>query len=248
MDKLKILDLFSGIGGFSLGLERAGMETIAFCEIEDYPRKVLAKHWPDVPIFNDVRNVDYEQFRGVDIICGGFPCTDASTAQENRTGTTGERTGLYREIIRAICMVRPKYTIMENVAGLLDTGMGNVLGDLAKSGYDTEWDCISASDVGAPHERERLWIVANPSSVGQQRPREYFKSINPEEDAYREASWLVDAVQGNALPYVCRRHDGVSKKLAEAGLKAMGNSVVPQIPELIGRAILSYEINNPMQV
>jgi len=240
---MKVLDLFSGIGGFSLGLERAGFETVAFCEIEEYPRKVLAKHWPNVPIYEDVRHVTKEQLEsdGIrpDVICGGFPCTDASTAQEHRTGTTGERTGLYREIIRAICMVRPKYTIMENVAGLLDTGMGSVLGDLAEVGNDAEWDCISSSDVGAPHERERLWIVANPSGVGQQRSGEYFKSINKEKDSYREASGLVDAVQGEALPYVCRRHDGLSSSMDR--IKCLGNAVVPQIPELIGRAIMEAE-------
>ena len=234
---MKVLDLFSGIGGFSLGLERAGFETVAFCEIDPFCQKVLKKHWPDVPIYEDIREVDFNEFKGVDIISGGFPCTDASTAQENRTGTTGARTGLYREVIRAIRMVRPKYTIMENVAGLLDTGMGDVLGDLAAEGQDAEWDCISASDAGAPHERERVWIIANPSGFGQQGSGECLESINKKKNAFREADPLVDAFQRNSLPFVCERHDGLSRKLAESGLRALGNAVAPQIPEQIGRAI-----------
>jgi len=123
---MKVLDLFSGIGGFSLGLERAGMTTVAFCEIDPFCQKVLAKHWPGVPIYDDVRKLTAEQIGFPDVICGGFPCQDASTCQEHRTGASGQRTGLFREMVRAISMVRPKYSIMENVAGLLDTGMEHV--------------------------------------------------------------------------------------------------------------------------
>ena len=238
---MRVLDLFSGIGGFSLGLERAGMETVAFVENDEACQKILAKHWKDVPVYGDIKEVDFNEFRDIDIITAGFPCTDASTAQEHRTGTSGKRTGLYREVIRAVRVVRPNYTIMENVAGLLDTGMGNVLGDLAEAGQDVEWDCISASDCGAPHERERLWIVANPISKRQSGSRKHFKSIHKTPDAFREADSLVDAVQRNTLPFLCDRHDGVSRGVAESGLKQLGNSVVPQIPEIIGRAILEQQ-------
>ena len=238
---MRVLDLFSGIGGFSLGLERAGMETVAFVENDEACQKILAKHWKDVPVYGDIKEVDFNEFRDIDIITAGFPCTDASTAQEHRTGTSGKRTGLYREVIRAVRVVRPNYTIMENVAGLLDTGMGNVLGDLAEAGQDAEWDCISASDCGAPHERERLWIVTNPAGKRQQGQRGYFEPMYTEKDAYREASGLVDAVQKNALPFVCDRHDGIPKRVAESGLKQLGNAVVPQIPEIIGRAIMEQQ-------
>ena len=157
---MRVLDLFSGIGGFSLGLERAGMKTVAFCEIDPYCRRVLAKHWPEVPIYDDVTGVEFEEGQA-DVICGGFTCQDISIAGR-RAGVTGERSGLYREVLRAICMVRPKFAIMENVAELLANGMGRVLGDLAENGNDTEWDCISASEIGAPHGRDRVWItVAN---------------------------------------------------------------------------------------
>ena len=238
---MKHLDLFSGIGGFSLGLEAAGMETVAFVENDEDCQSVLSRHWCDVPIYGDIKEVDFNEFEDIDIITAGFPCTDASTAQEYRTGTSGERTGLYREVVRAIRVVRPRYTIMENVAGLLDTGMGNVLGDLVEAGQDIEWDCISASDCGAPHERERLWIVSNPAGERLPGSRECFKSIHKTPDAYREADSFVDAVQRNTLPFVCDRHDGVSRQVAESGLKQLGNSVVPQITYAIGKAIMEQE-------
>lgn len=154
---MKVLDLFSGIGGFSLGLERAGMKTIAFCEIDPFCRRVLAKHWPEVPILDDVRTAE---FPAADIVVGGFPCQDVSCAGK-RAGLAGERSGLYRELVRAFRMVRPRHAIVENVAALLSDGLGTVLGDMAESGFDTEWDCVPASSVGAPHERDRVFIIAH---------------------------------------------------------------------------------------
>lgn len=128
---LKVLDLFSGIGGFSIGLERTGgFETVAFCEINPFCRRVLAQYWPEVPILDDVRTAD---FPAVDVIVGGFPCQDVSRAGK-RAGITGERSGLYRELVRAIRLVGPRYAIVENVAALLADGMGDVLGDLAEAG------------------------------------------------------------------------------------------------------------------
>ena len=159
---MRVLDLFSGIGGFSLGLERAGFQTIAFCEIEPFACGVLAKHWPDVPCHGDITAREFVPGEA-DIICGGFPCQDISTAG-NGAGLAGERSGLWRELLRAIRVVRPKFAVVENVAALLSRGMGTVLGDLAEIGYDAEWHCIPASAVGAPHRRDRVWIVADPGS------------------------------------------------------------------------------------
>jgi DNA (cytosine-5)-methyltransferase 1 len=161
---MNVLDLFSGIGGFSLGLERAGMKTAAFCEIDEYCRRVLARHWPGVPIYDDVRTLTAERLvrDGVaaDVICGGFPCQDISVAGKG-AGLAGERSGLWSEYARIIGEVRPRYVIVENVAALLGRGLSRVLGDLATLGYDAEWHCIPACAVGAPHRRDRLWIVAN---------------------------------------------------------------------------------------
>jgi DNA (cytosine-5)-methyltransferase 1 len=163
---MKVLDLFSGIGGFSLGLERAGFTTAAFCEIEPYCQAVLRKHWPDVPIYDDIRKLTIGRLAAdgisVDVICGGFPCQDISVAGKGE-GIEGERSGLWSEYARLIGELRPSYAIVENVSALLSRGMDTVLGDLASLGYDAEWHCIPASAVGAPHRRDRVWIVAYPN-------------------------------------------------------------------------------------
>ncbi len=162
---MRHLDLFSGIGGFALGLRMAGgFETIGFCEIDGYCQRVLKKHWPDVPIYEDVTTLDYEQFIGqVDIITAGFPCQDLSVAGRG-AGLAGERSGLYRYLMDALRVVRPRYAIIENVAALLSRGLGVILGDLTEVGYDAEWHCIPASAVGAPHQRDRVWIIAHARS------------------------------------------------------------------------------------
>ncbi len=175
---MNVLDLFSGIGGFSLGLERAGMRTVAFCEIDPYARAVLRKHWPDVPCYDDVRTLSAARLAadgiGVDVICGGFPCQDISLAGAG-AGLDGERSGLWREVARLVGELRPQYVILENVAALLSRGLGRVLGDLAEIGYDAEWHCIPASHVGANHRRDRWWAVAYPNGIdwrAERRPDE----------------------------------------------------------------------------
>lgn len=161
---MRVLDLFSGIGGFSLGLERAGMTTVAFCEIDPYCRDVLRRHWPEVQIYDDVTKLTADTLSrdgiAVDVICGGFPCQDISYAGA-RSGLEGARSGLWREYARLIGELRPRFVVVENVPGLLSLGMGAVLGDLSALGYDAVWDCIPASAVGAPHRRDRVWIIAN---------------------------------------------------------------------------------------
>jgi DNA (cytosine-5)-methyltransferase 1 len=162
-EPLKVLDLFSGIGGFSLGLERAGMRTVAFCEIDPKCREILAKHWPNTPIHHDVTKLTATDIGPVDVICGGFPCQDISLAGKG-VGIEGERSGLWRDYARIIGELRPRYVVVENVAALLGRGLDRVLGDLAAFGFDAEWHCIPASAVGAHHRRDRLWIVANSAS------------------------------------------------------------------------------------
>ena len=240
---LRVLDLFSGIGGFSLGLERAGFQTVAFCEVDPYCRAVLAKHWPLVPCFGDVRTLDKRQLEGllpIDVICGGFPCQDISISGEG-AGLDGERSGLWVEFARLIGELRPRYAIVENVAAITFRGLLDVLGDFAEMGFSAEWRAIPASAVGAPHQRERIWIVAYAAGVGLPPAWECFKSGLDTKGAFKETDGLVAAVQKGAVPYVCGRHDGLSRRLDECAIAALGNSVVPQIPEIIGRAILEAE-------
>ena len=240
---MKVLDLFSGIGGFSLGLERAGMETVAFCEYDEHAQSVLRKHWPDTPIYKDVRELDAKQYRGtVDVVCGGFPCQDLSVAGK-KAGFSGERSSLYREMLRVISECMPRYAIFENVTGLLTGEQGRWFGqflyDLAEIGFDAEWHCIEAAYVGAPHRRDRVWVIAYPKCERSQGQGGRIKPIYPAQDAYREAGGVVSAFQKGALPYVCRGHDGVSQAVDR--LTRLGNAVVPQIPEAIGRAIMEFE-------
>jgi DNA (cytosine-5)-methyltransferase 1 len=165
--QLSVLDIFSGIGGFSLGLEKAGMKTIAFCEINPFCRKILNKHWPSIPIFNDITILHKENLKTllkIDVIAGGFPCQDISIAGK-QGGITAKRSGLWKEFARLINEIRPKYAIIENVANLRSAGLISVLQDLWEIGYDAEWHCIPASAFGAPHRRDRIWIIAHPACI-----------------------------------------------------------------------------------
>jgi DNA (cytosine-5)-methyltransferase 1 len=333
---LKVLDLFSGIGGFSLGLERTeGFETVAFCEIEPFPRSVLKTHWPDIPIYEDVTKLDAKQLKDsgieVDVICGGFPCQDISAAGKG-AGLNGKRSGLWYEFHRLIKEIKPQYAIIENVSVLRSRGLDDVLGSLAEIGYDAEWHCIPASAVGAPHQRDRIWIIAYPSNgnrrvVGHTNSQSEYslfdgssfersRSASPARpvhisdtgsgnhvaDSGREhgnpgriiktadrqtgernqgadytkrrgnvvADTSGERVQGlraggQQEPYsyvqqaisMCLREgfsqayweiepdvdrvvDGFPKRVDR--LKALGNAVVPQIPEIIGHAILDFRL------
>lgn len=160
---LTVGSLFSGIGGLELGLERAGMSVRWQVEFDPFCQAVLAKHWPDAVRFGDVHEVGAHNLEAVDVICGGFPCQPISQAGK-QLGRADER-WLWPQFARIIRELRPRYVLVENVANLrsMEHGglMGEVLGDLAASGYDAEWSCIPASAVGAPHRRDRIWIVAH---------------------------------------------------------------------------------------
>ena len=161
---LTVGSLFSGIGGFDLGLERAGMRVVWQCESDEFCRRVLARHWPGVPCYGDVATLTGPS--RVDVLCGGFPCQDLSYAGAG-AGLDGSRSGLWSEFSRLIRELQPGYVVVENVSALLARGMGRVLGDLAESGYDAEWDCIPACAVDAPHRRDRVWIVAYSHGQGE---------------------------------------------------------------------------------
>ncbi len=204
---MRVLDLFAGIGGFTLGLERAGFETVAFCEIEPYAQKVLKKNWPEVPIYDDVRDITAERLISdgirVDVITGGFPCQDISLAGQ-KAGIEGERSGLWTECARLIGEIRPRYAIFENVTNLLNGDRGDwfkrVLWDISQVGYDAEWHCIPASQLGAHHHRDRVWIVAYPLSTRSETWSSYglgdedrsFRDSRQPESAGKQASILLE--------------------------------------------------------
>jgi len=164
---MKVLDLFSGIGGFSLGLEAAGMETAAFCEYDEKARKVLRKNWPDVLIFNDIRTLNKESLerRGIydiGLICGGYPCQPFSLAGERR-GAEDDR-HLWPEMLRLVQELRPTWVIGENVAGHITMGLDEVLADLESENYTARPFVIPACAVDAPHRRDRVWTIAHANS------------------------------------------------------------------------------------
>ena len=249
----RVLDLFSGIGGFSLGLERTGgFETVAFCEIEKFPRQVLAKHWPKVPCYHDVTKLTGDILKrdgiSVDVITGGFPCQDLSYAGKQAGMGKGTRSGLWYEIVRLIGELRPEYVIVENVAALLSGPserrggwFGGVLGDLAECGYDAEWENIPASAMGAPHRRERVWIVAYATEkrlagkIHSEKHKKDFPHCSGASLLQTSTYWLGSAPDSYAL----RDLDGFSRFMDR--LNGCGNAVIPQIPELIGNAILDAE-------
>ncbi len=155
---MKVGSLFSGIGGLDLGLERAGWEVKWQVENDEWCTRVLAKHWPNVPKYGDIKEVSGYDLEEVDLIAGGFPCQPVSLAGKREA--EADLRWLWPEFLRIVSEVRPRFVLVENVPGLLTKGMARVIGDLSSCGYDTEWDCIPAAAVGAPHLRLRVFIFA----------------------------------------------------------------------------------------
>ena len=195
---LKILDGFAGIGGFSYAAHKivGGFETTQFIEIDPYCQKILKKHWPHVPIHDDIKTFTAypEQY---DVITGGFPCQDISTAGRGKGITQETRSGLFYELIRVIRMVRPKFVILENVAAILNNGLDIVLGELSEAGYDAEWAVISASSLGACHRRSRWWLVAYPNDNGSSSS-EKFRSIKKTDGGVEERKNETSQSQGGS--------------------------------------------------
>jgi DNA (cytosine-5)-methyltransferase 1 len=242
--RVNVLSLFSGIGGLELGLERAGMTVVGQVEIDEYCRRVLAKHWPEVPRHDDVRTaVEWWQSEprpGVDVVAGGFPCQPFSTAGLQR-GVADER-WLWppmRDVIRA---VRPRYVLVENVAALLNDGdaFGTVLADLHESGFDAGWSVVSACAMGAPHTRERLFLVAYPagSHVPHQSSSKATAGVRSQSRGgggfYYRRDWLPE-------PDVDRVAVGIPIGLVRDPLHAYGNVVVPQVSEHVGRLLVEFD-------
>lgn len=223
------LDLFSGIGGFALAAHWAGYTTVGFCEYEDYPRRVLARHWPGVQCHGDIRDLDGTAYWGVDLVTGGFPCQPFSSAGDQK-GSADDRF-LWPEMLRVIKQSKPAWLVAENVAGLINMELDPVLADLEAQGYATGTVVIPACAVGAPHRRDRVWIIARNTHVanahGSQCHRRRLPiGIQPElANAGSHCGWTFE-------PSVDRVADGLSGRLDKnrrERLKAIGNAIVPQV-------------------
>lgn len=261
VDKLKVLDLFAGIGGFTLGLEKTGLyETVAFCEWDENCQKVLKKHWPGTEVFGDISDlygydgwVNYKYYksgaidglydltisRKVDIITGGFPCQDISNSGK-KIGISGPRSGYWKEYKRLISEIKPKGVIIENVAALRTRGLETVLQDLHEIGYDAEWHCIPASFLGAIHKRDRVWIIAYPRSLRRSYDLQMVKALGEGKEAIIHSKEHLYAVVNNPFgrtdglpePLIRRGDDGFPRRLDR--LKQVGNSVYWPIVEQLG--------------
>ena len=278
--EIRVLDLFSGIGGFSLGLERAGpFRTVAFCEREPFPQAVLRKHWPDTPIYDDVRTIPTERLGRIDLICGGFPCQPWSVAGQQR-GAEDDR-DLWPVMASLIERLRPRWVVGENVRGFVNEPLGlqRSLSDLESLGYQTAPFVIPACAVDAPHRRDRVWIVghsknerrscwenagrkrAEDKQIEQSGIRSEFSgsgqnvadadsassqggcipsrihSEHADADSGSDGIGRQTSLQWLPEPGVGRVAHGVSRRVDR--LKALGNAVVPQVVEQIGRAIMA---------
>lgn len=239
---LTVLDLFSGIGGFSYAAERlvGGFKTIAFCDSDEPCRRVLRKHWPDTPIFTDVRSLSAEDItplcpNGLSLITAGFPCQDLSVAGK-QAGYDGERSVLFYEIIRLARELRPDFLLLENVRNLLSHQNGETfqetLFQIAKAGYDAEWAVIPASDLGACHRRERIWIVAyaNDKGLQGQRPQcELSESSGERQASWSNRSRMLSPEWRSYLSEPLLHRGDVRLSHRVDRLKQLGNSIVPQV-------------------
>lgn len=273
---LTVGSLFSGVGGLDLGLERAGMRVAWQVEIDDYATRVLARHWPNVPRFRDVRECGRHNLAPVDLVAGGFPCQPHSLA--GKRSASGDDRDLWGEFARILRELKPRWVVAENVPGLLSSEagrfFGRVLWDLAASGYDAEWDCLPAAAFGAPHLRDRVFLVAHargkqPSQQSQPQSEGSAAAdtggagvLRPVANGHSRGgtrSALKPQVQAavfvrpdlvgcggshfgaawQAEPNVDRMADGFPGRVDR--IRGLGNAVVPQVAEYVGRRILAAE-------
>jgi DNA (cytosine-5)-methyltransferase 1 len=243
--------LFSGVGGIELGLEKGipGSKTIWQVEQDPFCQRVLAKNWPNAELFDDVNKVGKQNLSKVDIICGGFPCQGFSVSGHMQ-GLDHEKSNLWWQCHRIIRELRPSVVVLENTPALLVRGALDVLGSLAKIGYDAEWSTITASSVGAPHRRDRVFIVCYPTRGADQGRTAANADHGYAEDtipAGRQTAPVHGAEDGEQFwrrnappPSLCRVDDGVPNRVERC--KSYGNAVVPQIAEWIGRRIAKSEL------
>lgn len=234
------LALFAGTGGGILGGYLLGWRTVAAVEIGDYPRAVLLQRQADgilprYPIWDDVRTFDGEPWRGrVDVITGGFPCQDISAAGRG-AGITGERSGLWFEMARIVGEVRPRFVFVENSPRLVSRGLDVVLSNLASMGFDAEWGVIGAHHAGAPHKRDRIWILAYTNSNGFQRGNSVRSAKTPEKGQWSDLARMVGEIREGRRDHVpetwilrrgCRTPEDVDR------IKACGRIQVPSVAAL----------------
>ena len=231
---LTVGSLFSGIGGMDLGLERAGMTVKWQSEIDPYCCQILKKHWPGVPNYGDIKKINWSNVEPTDIICGGYPCQPFSLAGRNRKGEDDPR-HLWPWVKDAISVLRPRYAILENVQGHLTLGGTTVIKEITDIGYDCEWRLIPAAGLGARHRRNRLIIVAYPRSGWGVRRGFTFEGNN--EEVTRNA--LRSSQYWQTEPDMGRMANGVPRRVDR--LKGLGNAVVPQVAEYVGRLILQSD-------
>ena len=260
---MKIGSLFSGIGGLDLGLERAGLgHTVWQCEQNEFCQRVLAKHWPDAALFEDIKHLWFPE--KVDLMCGGFPCQNLSVAGK-KEGLSGKKSGLWKEFIRLIRSVGPEWVVIENVQQLWKKWVPFVRGDLSEAGYASLPLQLSAAEVGAPHLRRRVFLVAHTNSKPLRELQRRWSGKNGEGETLSrflseerssadshgngesakpidaQASWLFETTRDGGRLWrppvspVCGVDDGLSNRLDR--LRALGNAVVPQCAEVVGRAI-----------
>lgn len=223
---LRVLSLFAGIGGFDLGLERAGCETVAFCEADPHAQAILRKHWPEVPIYEDVRSLTADRLRAdgiaVDLVCGGFPCQPFSTASRGRAVAVD----LWGEMLRVIGELEPRFALAENVPGLGLGGVDRVCGDLEARGY-TVWPYrVDTAPAGRRHGRSRYIFVAYAN--GDREPRCAL-------DAQMAQACGLSVRSLEDVPAPMGMDDGLPHRMDR--LARLGNALCPQVPEVIGRVL-----------
>lgn len=246
--------LFSGIGGFDLAAEWMGWQNVFHCEWIDNKRKFLEKKFYNARSYGDISATDFTIHRGgITVLTGGFPCQDASIAKQDgkgQQGLQGGRTGLFFEMVRAIDEIRPKYIVAENVANILKTNGGadfrSILTELSRMGYNAEWRVCRASEVGAPHHRARLYLVAYSNGIRLQPSQSFFPYVSEKASSipWVTAGATIQTIRGGAWeiepPILCL-DDGISSRLVRQHLHGYGNAIVPQIGYAIFKAIEEYE-------
>lgn len=273
--KLFALDLFSGLGGFSLAMDKVGIETVAFCEMDPMCQAVLNHHWPKKKVFSNVKDLTYKECVGtwenpeaeyralmtedmssvvvadqIDLIVGGYPCTGHSVAGK-KEGFKNEGSDLWREYLRLTKKIKPRYCIIENSHNLRSTGLAELLKAFNEIGYNAEWSIISGYAVGAPHQRERIYIVFWRGDIPYPHAFRYWetdtKKAETSQGWWAKRRFKRDSVFGKVSQIgsrVLQLADGVSKRLVkieEYKVAMLGNALIPQIPELIVKAIVELE-------